>query len=408
MAGNTPYHVPMSHLDLTPTAAQLGLGMGTEVVYDKRVDVSNWTLPPYNRWSFQHVQQMTRTCRVARAATPQPFELDLRDLAGLEPMLECTWTDAFAVVHEGRLVFEQYRNGMQPDTLHLMMSCSKSMTSTLVGIAHESGHLSLNANVDRYLPELAKSALADASIQNLLDMQVGVLWNEDYEDLEGHWRDLEVASGWREPYEGYALPLNQLDYMKTLTDREGAHGTAFHYQSVLTDVLGLCLERALGERFDAAFARLVWQPMGAEYDLVSIIDQGGYPAFEGGFNCSLRDFARFGWMIASGGQAMNGTQVVPGQWLDACRFPAGRLTEIFARSEYAELMPGHAYHNCWWVRDPRRGVLMALGIHGQLLYIDPERRFVAAKFSSQPAHVDAELSLMQFEALDALSKEMPT
>ena len=392
--------------------------MAPDLPHGQRVTASNWTLPPYNRWSFQRVQQLTRTSRIARAPTPKGLPRAQRDILAftyrradgatstLGAMLERTWTDGFMAIHAGNVICEAYRNGMQPDTLHLLMSCSKSMTSTLAGIAVEAGHLDLAAPVTVYLPELAATALRGATVAHLLDMQVGLRWDEDYADLEGHWRDLEVASGWRPPYPGYQLPLDQLSYMQTLHEARGSHGEAFHYQSVLTDVLGLCVERALDEPFSECFGRLVWQPMGAAHDLVTIIDAGGYPAFEGGFNCTLADFGRFAWLIANDGRAADGTRVVPHRWIEACRFAGPDLIDAFGKSDYAAAMPGYAYHNCWWVRDPERGVIMALGIHGQTAYIDPARAFAAVKFSTQPEHVDMAMALDQMAAFDALASAL--
>ena len=82
------------------------------------------------------------------------------------------------------------------------------------------------------------------------------------------------------------------------------------------------------------------------------------------------------------------------------------LLEAFARGEYGEALPGWAYHNQWWVRDPQRGVIMALGIHGQTLYIDPGRDFVVAKFSSQPAQADVSMVLDQIRGFEAIAQQV--
>lgn len=235
-------------------------------------------------------------------------------------------------------------------------------------------------------------------------MQVGIKFDEDYENLDGEWRDLEVATCWRQPEPDYSGPLNMLDYMRGLK-ADGEHGRSYHYQSVLTDAVGVCLERAVGRKFVDYFREKVWHPLGTEHDLVSIVDDAGYPIFEGGFNCSLRDFARFANMICNGG-SVEGKSIVPAAWIDQSRFASDLLIAVFGRSEYAEMMPDHAYHNMWWITDPRRGVMMALGIHGQTLYIDPEKELVIAKFSSQPDHVNRDMTLNQFYAYETIAKHL--
>ncbi|MBT5203061.1 MAG: beta-lactamase family protein, partial [Gammaproteobacteria bacterium] len=157
-----------------PTAADLGLNLSADA--QQRVDWSNWTLPPYNRWAFQHVQELTRTTRVSRS--PQLTELVYEsqelgsleftsvtgDISSVEDMLDDTWTDGFLVMHRGKVITEQYFNDMQPDTLHLLMSCSKSLTTAAVGIAVEEGSLELARNITDYLPELDGSGFSGATI----------------------------------------------------------------------------------------------------------------------------------------------------------------------------------------------------------------------------------------------------
>jgi len=398
------------------TAAEMGIGQGAELPRQQRADNQNWTLAPWNRWSFQRVQQFTRTLRVPRAEVPcalaqnfQDFgELVFEDSSGkpctVNDMLSRTWTDGFLVMHKGIVLCEQYFNGMGPDTLHLMMSCSKSFTSTLVGIYIEQGILDPTEQLNTYIPELAGTGFEGATLQQALDMRVGVKFNEDYDDLDADWRLCEVATGWREDTT-YSGPRDMVGYMQTLVESESGHDDAFHYKSILTDVLGLCLQRATGREFAALFYQHIWNPIGAEQDLVSIVDDAGNAVFEGGFNCCLRDFARFAQMICQSGQ-YNAQQLVPAAWIDECRFAGKELVSAFAQSAYGDALPKHAYHNQWWVREPERGVIMALGIHGLTLYIDPGREFVVAKFSSQPNQADIAMVVDQIRAFEAIAEKL--
>lgn len=396
------------------TAAELGIGQGAELPEQQRADNQNWTLAPWNRWSFQRVQQFTRTVRIPRAEvlcvlaeSPRDFaELVFEDSNGkpctVNEMLVRTWTDGFLVMHKGIVLAEHYFNGMGPDTLHLMMSCSKSFTSTLAGIYIEQGVLDPAAQLSTYIPELAGTGFEGATLQQALDMRVGVKFSEDYHDLDADWRQCELATGWRED-SAYTGPRDMVGYMQTLIEMESGHDGVFHYKSILTDVLGLCLQQATGRKFADLFYQHIWNPIGAEHELVSIVDNAGNAVFEGGFNCCLRDFARFARMICQDGKC-NEQQLVPTTWIDQCRFAGTDLVAAFAQSEYGNALPDHAYHNQWWVRDPVRGVIMALGIHGQTLYIEPEREFVVAKFSSQPDQADIAMVLDQILAFEAIAK----
>jgi CubicO group peptidase (beta-lactamase class C family) len=388
-----------------------------EVPEEKRADSSNWTMPPYNRWSFQRVQQFTRTARVARARASSLLVEDLQDVSDItfvnssgeqstvEAMLAQTFTDGLLVMHNGKIVAEQYFNGMDQSTLHLIMSCSKSITSAVAGIYIEDGLLDTSAQLTDYMPELIGTGMRGATLQHALDMQVGVSFNEDYSDLDGDWRQCEIATGWREPPVTYNGPRDQLAYMQTLTERNGDHGSVFHYQSILTNVIGSCLQRSTGKNFAELVAQHIWNPMGAEQDLVSVIDSAGTMSFEGGFNMCLRDFSRFGLLISQDGRFQE-QQLVPEKWLQECRNPSDALSRIFGASEYADVLPGGAYHNQWWVRNPSKGVTMALGVHGQMLYVDCEQSFVCAKLSSQPALDNIEMALDQILAFEAIIKNL--
>lgn len=399
-----------------PTAAELGIGVAHGLPSTVRADRDNWTVTPYNRWTFQRVSQFAETSNVPCAEQARPLPVSLQDLSSLEfldsegsetsvaEMLDDTWTDGFLVMHRGVIVAEQYCNGMGIDTQHLLMSCSKSFTSTLASIFIDSGLLDLDTAIASYLPELKESGFADATLQQCLDMRVGVRFDENYDDLGADWTDLEIATGWRPFPEGYEGPRDMLAFAGRL-QKERQHGGHFHYQSILTDVVGCALERVTGQGFSELFADHIWRPLGAQRDLVTMVDSGGHAVFEGGFNVCLRDFARFGQLICDRG-CWDGQQLIPESWVDQCRFAGPELVAAFAGSEYALAMPGAAYHNKWWVWDPQRGVLMALGIHGQTVYIDPEKEVVIAKFSSQPSPVDIRMTLDQLRSFEAIANEL--
>ncbi len=395
------------------TAEELGIGQSAELPPEQRADTTNWTLAPFNRWSFQRVQQFTRTTRVPHTRSSSSLEENFQDLCQIPfqdffgkpctiaKMLTRTYTDGFLVLHQGKVITEQYFNGMNRSTLHLIMSCSKSITSAVAGIYVEAGVLDTSAQITDYMPELSASGFAGATVQHALDMQVGVKFSEDYDDINGEWGDYELATGWRESTD-YHGPADQISYARTLTVQEAEHGTVFHYQSILTNIVGCCLERATGRCFTDLLAEHIWFPMGAEQDLVSVIDSAGNLAFEGGFNVCLRDFARFGQLIARNGLHED-RQLIPEAWLQECRSPGERLVKAFAAGKYADTAPGGAYHNFWWISKPPTGAIMALGVSGQIIYVDTEKDFVAAKFSSQPEYENAEMETLELSGLKAIA-----
>src|SRR5262249_46071013 len=105
------------------------------------------------------------------------------------------YTDALAVVHEGRLVYETYRNGMTENDRHVAHSCSKTMTTMAVGIASEEGRLDRSRRIAEYVPELASLPAWDTvTLEHVLDMATGIDLDEHYEDPSSmYWRYAEAV-----------------------------------------------------------------------------------------------------------------------------------------------------------------------------------------------------------------------
>ena len=68
--------------------------------------------------------------------------------------LKETWTDAIVVVRGDQIVYENYLNGMTPNTPHQMMSATKSFGGLLGLMAVANGKLKESDPVTKYVPEL--------------------------------------------------------------------------------------------------------------------------------------------------------------------------------------------------------------------------------------------------------------
>src|SRR5882672_3103755 len=151
--------------------------------------LANWRTAPYNRWAFHHVRELIPSAEIANdPAAVRPLPSEARDLSALriepdsgEPLtlerfLEETSSDAFAIVHRGRLICERYASGMTPASQHILMSVSKSMLGLLIL------RLGLDParEITHWVPELEGTAYRGATLRHLLDMRTGVAFEEDY------------------------------------------------------------------------------------------------------------------------------------------------------------------------------------------------------------------------------------
>jgi CubicO group peptidase (beta-lactamase class C family) len=359
-----------------------------------QVTLANWQDPPFNRWAFQHVRELIPTARISRGSGP-PWRLpsDDHDIAevrfrhedrelSIADLLADTYTDGFLVVHHGRIVTEQYFNGLAPDVPHLLMSVSKSVTSAVAGVLVGRRLLDPSAPVTDIVPELLGTSLEGATVQHLLDMRAGTRFDESYDDPEADVRTYERVYLWR-PDDGQARPDDALGYFATLRN-DGPHGGPFRYRSILTDVLAWVLERSAGTRLHELIAAALWQPMGAEFDAEITVDRHGNPMADGGICATLRDAARFGQLYLQRGR-LRGREIVPAAWIDDTIRGTPDGATAFCNGDNPDgYPPGAHYRNCWWVRDPGLPFYHASGINGQHVFVHVPTQTVIVKLSTWP------------------------
>ena len=389
-----PEPIDLSHpLDVPATAAELGLMAGVPPAAGAQVTLANWQDPPFSRWGFQHVRDLIPTARIGAGGPVREFDRAERDLSELtfdiarrtvpfEGWLGETATDGLLVLHRDRIVYERYLNGMRPDSRHLLMSVSKSVTSTVIGSLVGEGRLDPHDLVTTHIPELAGTSFDGCTVRDLLDMRAGTRFDEDYDNLDADVRVYEQIYQWR-PRTDRDLPEDITAYYPTL-ENDGPHDGAFRYRSILTDLLGWVAERAGGERLADLISTRIWQPMGAEFDADVTVDGHGNAMADGGVCTTLGDLARFGQTMLEGGRGHNGV-VVARAWIDDILSSPADVVRVFAESEDRhEHPPGAYYRSKWWVIEPARPLYAGFGINGQMVLIDGATRSVIAKFSTWP------------------------
>ncbi|EJC74992.1 penicillin-binding protein, beta-lactamase class C [Rhizobium leguminosarum bv. trifolii WSM2012] len=311
--------------------------------------------------------------------------------------LETNYTDGLLILHGGKIVAERYLNSMTPQTQHLSQSVAKSVVGTVAGILIGRGVVDPSATLTHYLPELEATAYRGATVQHVLDMTSGVVFVEAYTANDSHMAQLDVASGWKQRQD-QNWPTNVWNLVLSLKDLECPHGTCFRYRSIETDVLSFVLERAADTKLAELVSRELWAPMGAEEDGCFTVDSAGFALGDGGFNATLRDYARFALLHLRGGE-IDGRRIVPPEWIAGTRF--GADPSLFP-GIHQDILPAGAYHNQFWIEDTARGVYMARGVFGQLIYIDPASDFAAVVLSSWPEFINPNRTRTALAALKAI------
>ncbi len=375
------------------TAREIGIMQGFPPPPEKRPSLENWDLAPFNRWSFQNMRKLFPTVDVPPGPNVRQFAEASQDISGItfetfdgrhlcvEDWLGESYTDGFLVLKGDRIISEIYANDFAADLPHLGQSVSKTVVGILAGVLHGEGILDLAVPLQDIIPELAATGYAVCTVDQALDMQSGVRFTEDYGLPGSDMTRLDVASGWRPVRKGEIKPTIR-DVILTL-QQERPHAQQFSYRSIETDVIAWVLERVSGEDLAELLSNRIWQKIGCAHAGFFTVDDAGTALADGGFNATLRDYARFGRMVADRGR-VGELQVVPAQWIDG--ICAGADPSRFG-DPYNILSPEGSYRRFCWVHAADRGVFMARGVFGQLIFIDQSADVVIVKMSSWPDYL---------------------
>ena len=379
-------------------------------------NAENWLSAPINKTSFQNVESLFETIRLKKSLEgPSLLTLNLKSIDSIqlqdiegnsrtfEEMLLSTHTDAFLVLKGGEILFEEYFNGMKPESLHLMNSITKSFIGMLAGILSNKGAFDIQDKVTKYVPELYDSAFADTTIQSALDMSAAVKFEENYDEpLCDFWKEASVV-GWRPDLVDENSPKSLLDFAVSLKETEQEEISGYHYRSVLTNLIGIVLERATNKRVQDLLEEHIWQKLKTEQDAVLVVDRTGLPFTGAGINACARDLARFGQMILNDG-LYQGEQIVPKDWIDSTRIVDDDYRDRFAKSDHGAMLPGGHYKNYMWVANSEE--MMCIGIYGQTIHINRNTGVVIVKFSSFPEPADELMFANSFLLLATVSNSV--
>ena len=371
---------------------------------------------PQIRWSLSHLRELMPTVNVRRggmavsdlgsAMASREAEIDQLEFDRLDGgscrwghSLPDTYTDGILALHRGRIVYERYFGALRPQLPHACFSVTKSYAATIAAALLHEGVLDESRPVSYYVPELAASAYADATLREVLDMQVGVAHSELYSDPETQFWNYARAAGFCPRASDYRGAAGLHEYLIGLR-KEGVHGAAFTYKSVNTEVLCWAMQRVTGAALPELLSQRLWSQLGCEEDAYISVDPLGVAMGGAGLAASLRDLVRFGELLRCEG-ARGDRQLIPAAVIADIRRAADRAK--FAKAGY-ELLRGYSYRNMWWVTHNEHDAFEARGIHGQRLYIAPLAELVVARFASHPIARSAANDPITMPALTALGR----
>jgi CubicO group peptidase (beta-lactamase class C family) len=248
---------------------------------------------------------------------PASLGLDAAVLEDVAARAGADGAHCLVVVRDGRLAGEWSWAEAGTTAAQEVFSVTKSITSTVTGIAIEEGHLGIDDPATTWIEEWRGTPSEGVTVRNLLSNDSGRFWSfsTDYEQLPG-----------AEDATGFAVGLEQAD----------PPGTTWEYNNAAIQTLERVLSEATGEGLDELVADRLLGPLGMDDSSLATDRTGNGLAFMG-LQSTCRDLARFGLMVLDGGR-WGDRQVVPEAWLEEATSPSQDLSPV--------------YGYLWWLNVP--------------------------------------------------------
>ena len=328
----------------------------------------------YRHYSYHTIDNAPDPFRFApgnRDAVPDTVEYSEGDSVkrvALSELLRSTGTHAFIVARDNEVLYENYFNGFQRDSLCTAWSVSKSVVSALVGVAISEGAIkSLDDPITNYLPELKGQGFDAITIRNLLTMGSGIRYRLGFFP----WDEFVLA--------GFYPDLRHL-LLSNLKVVEPP-GRSFHYNNFNTELIGMILERATGRAPSKYLEEKIWKPIGMEYPATWSIDSesDNFELTPILLNARAIDLAKFGRLYLNDGN-WDGKQIIPASWVaeSTTKDPNDhRPWETFSRWQDK----GGYYKYFWWGVSRESGDYnyMGIGTYGQFIFVSPRTKVVIVR-----------------------------
>jgi len=294
--------------------------------------------------------------------------------------------DSLVIIKDDKLVMEEYisldENLVQlrshSDPKHIIASCTKSITSSLIGIAIDKGYISsVNEKVLSFFPDYVDSIGPIDSrkemmtIEDLLTMRSGLDW----------WQPGSLSPDYSNPNNNGDQMWNSPDFVQYTLSQPMAYnpGEAFAYCGGASHLLSAIIERTTGvSTFKFAQDNL--------FDKIGINDiywpqsPKGIYVGAGGVLMTPIDMAKFGYLFLNEGK-WEGEQLISAEW----------VKNSTSTHHYHSESSGYGYQ--WWTR-PKEGIYSAYGANCQKIIVCPEQNMVIVFTANIPTYPDPEMALV--------------
>ena len=265
-----------------------------------------------------------------------------------------TGTESVLVAQNCKIIYENYFEGFNVNTPHDMRSASKSVSSTIIGIAIDEGIID---NVDeplyKFIPKeyqyTVDSLKSKIKLHNLLTMSSGINVSENTYQQSKNWLKtvLEPSLGQK------PKPVTR-------------------YKSADPYLTGIFLSERLEIPLEIYIQKRLFTPLGIHNYVINTDDTKQRPYFAGGLHLTPRDMLKFGQLYLNKG-IWKGKRIISEEWINNSFKSHTRLENVSDKNEYGYLW----WHNTFIVNGKQFKSIEARGAGGQYIFLFPVLNIVA-------------------------------
>ena len=289
-----------------------------------------------------------------RTASPESQGMDSKLLA---KMLDTIWENdieihSIMVVRNGYKIMDAYSCPLTVEDMHPIYSITKSITSALVGIAIDKGHIKnvQQPVLDFFSKHVAKNVddrKKAITIQHLLTMSSGLDCHDSYNEYWIGLRQLENSSDWVQ----FVIDLPMAE----------APGTHFNYCNGGTFLLSAILQQQTGINALLFAEKYLFGPLGIS-DVSWPSNTQGITIGYGGLHMRPQDMAKIGYLFLNNG-LWEDKQIISSKWIKDSAHKYVSTAESF----------GYGYQ--WWITESNENYAMGYG--GQYIFVVPDHNIIA-------------------------------
>ena len=264
-------------------------------------------------------------------------------------------TRAVLVIYKDKIIAEKYASGIDKNSKILGWSMTKSITATMFGILQKQGKLDINKPAP--ISEWAKDERAKITINDLLHMNSGLEWEEDYTKICDATKMLFQAED-----------MSQSQLIKPAQFKPNTH---WNYSSGTTNLLSGILRKQFKthqEYLDFWYSALI-DKIGMHSMLVETDMAGNYVGSSYSW-ATTRDWAKFGLLYLHKGN-WNGEQLFDENWAKYVATPTNGSKGDYGAHFW--LNAGGRYP------DAPRDLYSANGYQGQKVFVIPSQDLVIVR-----------------------------